>query len=112
MEDDAEGLAPKTKDAKMATTRGEEGAGDSSGSRLNDGDIRQSIIAVEKLSLHTAQVQRAICSTVWDFLLGPLAELPAKKGVNESRKYDAEVRRQGKGHNMGIPHPHVAMATM
>ena len=45
---------------------------------------------------------RAACSTVWDFFLGPISEEPGKKGVAESRRYDKEVRKQGKkGHNMG-----------
>ena len=96
----------------MGQGRGEGGAAGSSGPLLSDAEIKQIIIAVEKLALHTAQAQRAICSTVWDFFLGPFSEEPGKRGVHESKRYDVEVKKQGKGHNMGMPHPHVAMATL
>ena len=106
MEDEAKEMEPRRKRASRGTEEKNYAEAQSEGGPA----FKSALMDLEKLSLANAQGQRALASTVWAFAIFPISSGVVKKGLEAGQQYAEGVRKQGRGHNLGVPHPHVVMA--
>ena len=63
-----------------------------------------------KMCLQSHQTQHAMAATIWTTLLLPTKWQSTRAALAAAKQYDQTVKAAGKGHNMGPPHLHVALA--
>ena len=73
--------------------------------------LQEQVVALQKLSLNSAQGMRALMAQV-DFCLLPADAAVAAKGLETSKEYATQVKKRGKGHGLGSPHLHVAASVV
>lgn len=73
-------------------------------------ELQAAIVTVQKLSLKNASEMREMSNTVFEFWILPYLSSPVKKGLEAGSEYHVQVRAAGKGHGLGPPHCHIAVA--
>lgn len=80
--------------------------------REDEGDMRDMLINLQKLSLHQQQTLRSVCSGAWTTYKVPNCSECIVRARAAGQAYAAGVAKQRTGHTLGSPHVHVAIAAV
>ena len=75
-------------------------------------DLREAVVSTQKLVLRVAQESREYQNALYDFWLVPSEAPLITAGTDAGQQYNTEVKKRGKGHGLGPPHCHIAIATV
>ena len=74
--------------------------------------MRMMIMNLQKLAIQTSQTQRQVLACLFLTILAPQETEFLAAGVGAGRLYHEQVKKAGKGHKLGAPHPHIAVAVI
>ena len=83
------------------------------GGALNTNQLRECVVALQKLTLQNGQALKALMAATWDCAIAPAAgedPLPVKTALAVGSAYEKTCREKGRGHGQGPPHLHIAPA--
>ena len=102
------GGAPGDKPAKKQ--KPSERTGKKRGKEEEETSQNEVLIIMVKSILQNSQSLRSLTSCVWTTWLVPASWVSIKEGKQAARQYADEVKKRGKNHDMGAPHPHILAA--
>ena len=74
--------------------------------------LREMMANLQRLSLYQQQTLRQLCSSVWTTWKIDSSSVAAVDGREAAQSYHSQVMKVRKGHGLGSPHIHIAMAVL